>query len=56
MQGETLEKHNKTLFEQNLQYSCIGLSNILIVPLFICLSEQDQGPCNIFILFFPHHC
>jgi hypothetical protein len=27
-----------------------------IMPLFICLNEQDQAPCNLFILFFPHHC
>jgi hypothetical protein len=30
--------------------------NILIVPLFICLNEQEQVPCNTFILFFPHRC
>jgi len=30
------------------------VKNILIVPLVICLSDQDQVPCNTFILFFPH--
>ncbi len=29
--------------------------NILIIPLFICLNEQEQAPCNTFILFFSHH-
>jgi len=27
---------------------------IFIVPLVIWLSEQDQVPCNTFILFYPH--
>jgi hypothetical protein len=30
------------------------VKNILIMPLVICLSEQDQAACNTFILFFPH--
>jgi hypothetical protein len=30
------------------------VTNILIMPLVICSSEQDQTPCNTFILFFPH--
>jgi hypothetical protein len=29
------------------------VSNILIIPLFICLSEQDQAPFNTFNLLFP---
>jgi hypothetical protein len=31
------------------------MTNILIVLLIICSSEQNQAPCNTFILFFPHH-
>jgi len=46
----------KTVSMQNLQYPYIKLSNILIVPLFICLSKQDQAPCNAFIIFFLHRC
>jgi len=29
---------------------------IVPLPLFICLSEQDQAPSSTFISFFPHHC
>jgi hypothetical protein len=32
------------------------VSNTLIIPLFICLSEQEQALCITFILFFLHHC
>jgi hypothetical protein len=33
------------------------VTNILIMPLIICLSEQEKekAPCNTFILFFSHH-
>jgi len=33
----------------------IGVTHILIVSLLICFNEQDQVPCNTFILFFPCH-
>jgi hypothetical protein len=32
------------------------VSNNLVVPLFICLREQDEGPCNTFILIFLDCC
>jgi hypothetical protein len=32
-----------------------GVTITLIVLLLICFNEQDQVPCNTFILFFPHH-